>query len=93
VKAQGWYRDPYQVHEDRWFSSGQPTKLVRDGAVEAYDPAPAGPPRTRLVEVRPAEPTNGSDLRRADDPSAGAVYDAKAAFWAVMDNGAAYGNW
>jgi hypothetical protein len=66
---------------------------ARDGVVEAYDPAPAGPPKTRLVEVRPAEPTNGSDLRRADDPSAGAVYDAKAAFWAVMDNGAAYGNW
>jgi hypothetical protein len=30
MKAQGWYRDPYLVHEDRYFSDGQPTKLVRD---------------------------------------------------------------
>jgi hypothetical protein len=34
VKAQGWYRDPYSVHEDRYFSDGQPTKLVRDGGSE-----------------------------------------------------------
>jgi hypothetical protein len=31
MKAQGWCRDPYLVHEDRYFSDGQPTKLVRDG--------------------------------------------------------------
>ena len=30
MKAQGWYRDPYLVHEDRYFSDGQPTKRVRD---------------------------------------------------------------
>lgn len=44
MKAQGWYRDPYCVHEDRYFSDGQPTKLVRDGSTECYDPPPPGPP-------------------------------------------------
>jgi hypothetical protein len=85
MRAQGWYRDPYLLHEDRYFSDGVPTKLVRDGGVEQYDPPPAEPPQTELVEVRPTQPTNGSDLRRSDDPSAGAVYDPKAAIWAAID--------
>jgi hypothetical protein len=51
VHAQGWYRDPYLVHEDRYFSAGEPTKLVRDCGIESYDPPPAGPPKTALVEV------------------------------------------
>jgi hypothetical protein len=93
VRAQGWYRDPYLVHEDRYFSAGQPTKLVRDGGKESYDPPPAGPPKAELVEARHSEPTDGTDLRRADDQSAGATYDTKAAFWAVMDNAANWGNW
>jgi hypothetical protein len=28
--AEGWYRDPYGIHQDRWFSAGTPTSLVRD---------------------------------------------------------------
>jgi hypothetical protein len=91
MQAQGWYRDPYLVHDDRYFSAGQPTKLVRDGGIEQYDPPPAGPPKAELVEVRQSEPTNGSDLRRADDPSAGAVYDPKGAFWAAVDSAAIFG--
>jgi hypothetical protein len=75
VQAQGWYRDPYLVHEDRYFSAGRPTKLVRDGGVEAYDPPPAGPMKAELVEATHTQPGDGSDLRRADDSSAGAVYD------------------
>jgi hypothetical protein len=75
VEAQGWYRDPYLVHEDRYFSAGQPTKLVRDGGIEAYDPPPAGPPKTELVEAGHTQASSEGDLRRADDPSAGAAYD------------------
>jgi len=75
VQAQGWYRDPYLVHEDRYFSAGQPTKLVRDAGAESYDPPPAGPPKTDLVKVSHTELGNGSDLSRADDRSAGTVYD------------------
>jgi len=92
VKAQGWYRDPYCVHEDRYFSDGQPTKLVRDGGVECYDPPPPGPAKMQLVEVRESQPRDGDDLRRADDRSVGpAAYDGKAAFWAALDSVAVYG--
>jgi hypothetical protein len=38
----GWHRDPYGIHEERWVSGdGAPTKLVRDGGHESYDPPPA----------------------------------------------------
>ena len=92
MKAQGWYRDPYGLHEDRYFSDGQPTKLVRDGSVECYDPPPPGAPDRELVEVTPSESGDGLDLRRADDQSAGpAVYDKNAAFWNALDSVAVYG--
>jgi hypothetical protein len=42
-ELQGWYRDPFGRHEQRYFSGGRPTKLVRDGHVESYDePSAAG---------------------------------------------------
>ena len=40
----GWQADPFGLHEQRYFSQGQPTKLVRDGRVESYDPPPTGAP-------------------------------------------------
>jgi hypothetical protein len=79
VQAEGWYRDPYLVHGDRWFSAGQATNLVRDGEIEGDDPPPACPPKTRLVEVPHSEPGDGADLRRADDPSAGRTFDLRTA--------------
>jgi hypothetical protein len=92
MKAQGWYRDPYLVHEDRWFSDGQPTKLVRDGGAETYDPPPPGPPKAELAEVPENPACDGNDLRRADSLSAGpAAYDSKKAYLAAMDSVAVYG--
>jgi hypothetical protein len=38
---QGWSADPFRLHEQRYFSAGQPTKLVRDGTVESYDEPPS----------------------------------------------------
>jgi hypothetical protein len=40
-KLQGWHADPFGVHEQRYFSAGTPTKLVRDGGAESYDEPPA----------------------------------------------------
>ena len=40
-EPQGWYGDPFRLHECRYFSAGQPTKLVRDGDVESYDEPPS----------------------------------------------------
>ena len=67
MKPQGWYRDPFGVHENRWFSDGNPTKLVQDGAFEAYDEPPPGLLPGPLVEIPPREPEGSSGLRRADD--------------------------
>jgi hypothetical protein len=69
VAAEGWYRDPYGVHEDRWFSDGRPTKLVRDGGVEASDEPPSEP-HGELVAIPAPELTSPDDLRRADDAEA-----------------------
>jgi hypothetical protein len=45
---QGWHPDPFGLHEARYFSVGNPTKLVRDGRAESYDeppdPVPAAAP-------------------------------------------------
>ena len=38
---QGWFEDPFQLHDARWFSAGRPTKLVRDGDTESYDEPPS----------------------------------------------------
>src|SRR5215475_7796582 len=38
---QGWFEDPFRLHEARYFSAGRPTKLVRDGNVESYDDPPS----------------------------------------------------
>jgi len=40
---QGWFEDPFRLHEARYFSAGRPTKLVRDGDVESYDEPPSDP--------------------------------------------------
>jgi len=68
--AEGWYRDPFGAHEDRWMSQGVPTDLVRDSGRESHDPPPARP--LLEADLVPAEQAaggeaDGSDLRRADD--------------------------
>jgi hypothetical protein len=87
LQAQGWYRDPYAIHEDRYISEGMPTKLVRDGGQEAYDPPPDRPmPQTGLIPARPAgdDPADGSDLHRADEACSEPAYDSGRALDAVV---------
>jgi hypothetical protein len=72
ARAQGWYRDPYAIHEDRYFSAGMPTKLVRDRGQESYDPPPDRPlPEIDLIpaETGGSAASPGDDLKRADQPS------------------------
>jgi len=84
--AEGWYVDPYGLHGQRWFSGGRPSRLVRDGHVEANDPPPDRPFDGRLVRATGgAEPSaGGDDLRRADENQGGA-YDPRTAIDAVLD--------
>jgi hypothetical protein len=48
MREQGWHGDPFALHEDRWFSAGQPTRLVRDKGAESYDEPPDAQPELRV---------------------------------------------
>jgi hypothetical protein len=64
---EGWYTDPYGLHDARWFSDGRPTKLVRDGTEESYDDPPDEPPPERPKPIEGHGASHGDDLRRADE--------------------------
>jgi hypothetical protein len=82
-EIEGWYQDPFRAHEDRWFSAGTPTALVRDGETESHDPPPDEPFAGSLHDPVSSTPAEGVDLHRADEaqqPSDGpAVSPAEAA--------------
>jgi hypothetical protein len=66
MDEEGWYVDPYGVHEARWISAGTPTALVRDGEIEAQDPPPDTEVVGNLVQLAEVGPDDGADLLRAD---------------------------
>jgi len=86
IDHEGWFTDPYGIHEARWLSQGTPTKLVRDGGVEGYDDPPEEPPtrEPKRIEPQSGDPRSG-DLRRADDAERGEPYDPKKAYRAAQD--------
>jgi hypothetical protein len=77
----GWFSDPYHEHECRYFSEGNPTKLVRDLGLESFDPPPDVPmPESPVRAVSHTDPqSSGTDMRRADDAEREAPYDRRAA--------------
>ncbi len=66
MTAEGWYVDPYGLHEARWFSNGVATALVRDGRIESQDLPPNSAPPGPLEPVAESAPSDGVDLLRAD---------------------------
>jgi len=78
--AEGWYQDPFGVHEHRWMSQGRPTKLVRDGGTESYDPPPDLPLPAELV---PASAAAGDAGEAGQEPSYGNRRAARAALDAI----------
>jgi hypothetical protein len=83
---EGWYSDPYGLHEARWLSDGHPTKLVRNDGVESYDQVPDGPATqtpTRIEED--PDSTDGADLLRADSAEATKAYDSTTAGLSALD--------
>jgi hypothetical protein len=62
---EGWFTDPFERHEARWFSAGTPTSLVRDGHIEGHDDPPDESPCG--VAERIAPPGGPDSMRRADD--------------------------
>lgn len=88
IVAEGWYEDPFAIHEYRWFSGGDPTGLVRDGHIEGTDPPPDGDVPGPLVPARSDADArgDGGDLRRADDAEAEGTgaFNSAEAVWDVM---------
>jgi hypothetical protein len=72
--AEGWYRDPYGIHQDRWFSAGTPTSLVRDQGTEGHDDPPGYPPPAPPVEIPDTDQFPADDFLRADDAEGNAAY-------------------
>lgn len=65
MKEEGWYVDPYRLHEARWFSDGTPTALVRDKGTTSQDPAPSAPYLAE-PEAIPESVSSADDVRSAD---------------------------
>jgi hypothetical protein len=76
-ELEGWYTDPYARHEARWLSQGTPTRLVRDGHVEGSDPVDDQPFIVAPVRIEGVVPSDGSDLRRADDAEGDGPFDPR----------------
>lgn len=75
---EGWFTDPFGLHEARWLSQGTPTKLVRDRGVESYDEPPDEVPDHEPVRIEEdVAPDGGADLLRADDAEALAPADIR----------------
>jgi len=83
---QGWQADPFGRHEQRYFSLGQPTKLVRDGRVECYDPPPSPVSAVVAEGVADAGPQGAQWLRAEADPSPATA--PAPGWWLASD-----GNW
>jgi hypothetical protein len=67
MPVQGWFRDPYGIHEDRYFSQDSATRLVRDHGAESYDDPPPWVPVEPLVPLPSSPGDDHPDPRRADD--------------------------
>ncbi|MGO9872726.1 MAG: hypothetical protein ACLPVY_02915 [Acidimicrobiia bacterium] len=74
MEAEGWYQDPYGLHDERWYSNGTATSLVRDARVESKDPPPPHPPASSTLSRKEAATSSrgSDDVRRADDAEQGA---------------------
>ena len=69
-QLQGWCADPFRLHEERYFSSGRPTKLVRDGKVESYEDPPSDTVPTDTEGFEPApDLAPGSDTPGGHAPN------------------------
>jgi hypothetical protein len=56
---EGWYEDPSDRHDYRWFSSGSPTDLVRDGLITSSDP----------ISITEPAAFEAMELKRPPDPA------------------------
>src|SRR5580704_11580061 len=63
----GWYPDPYGIHEERLFAHGEPTSVVRNGGIGSLDAPP-------VTEAGTPEPGGGHrDATPSNSVRAGAA--------------------
>jgi hypothetical protein len=86
LKEEGWYTDPFGLHEARWMSDGQPSALVRDGGVGSQDPPPSEPFAHDPQPVEEGTTEDPEDLLRADAAQTGESWDASNASEAALDS-------
>jgi hypothetical protein len=68
-ELRGWQRDPFGVHEFRFFSDdGKPTLLVRDGDTKSYDKPPVSADGAYLWSPEPASGRNGASPGQGHPP-------------------------
>ena len=70
ANPEGWYENPFGVHEDRWFSDGAPTALVRDKGMESNDQPPSPGYEGELTQSEDEGEANPDDAFRADGTGA-----------------------
>jgi hypothetical protein len=83
MAEEGWYSDPYRLHEHRWFSDGTPTALVSDGRTTSQDPPPATPYLEEPTLIEPSPSIGADDLRRGGEAENGPV-DPVDAIWSYV---------
>lgn len=85
MEIEGWYKDPYGRHENRWFSNGRATDLVSNAGHTSHDEPVGDVLDAPLVEAdevpiahetqrvgdhhRPQEPTLPVSMYGLDEPS------------------------
>jgi hypothetical protein len=80
MSEEGWYTDPYRLHEHRWFSDGSPTSLVRDKGKTSKDAPPDSPYIEDPKLVEPPASSEEDDLRRGGDTQGESVDPVDAAW-------------
>jgi hypothetical protein len=86
--VEGWYQDPFGVHEHRWMSQGRPTKLVRDGGTESYDAPPDLPLPAVLVPADSDSSAAAGDTGEAGQESSYSNWRASRAALDAISGGA-----
>jgi hypothetical protein len=68
----GWQPDPFGLHEERSFTRGEPTRLVRDSGIESYEMPPStDPPRATTASAPQPVPAPSPPDAHLGEPADG----------------------
>ncbi len=67
----GWYPDPYGIHEERLFADGEPTSVVRNDGIGSLDAPPVTEAGTAEPGSAPRDATPSNSVRAATPAGGG----------------------